>query len=214
MSLLVGMAGSLSSWLPGPSLHGGCWPLVGRLSNGRAGLGPQGVPGLVLACWWVELSPGDSDSSALEVLKLCQSTGGWGQIPGLLTKDPRVSHIWSWPLGRVKSRGLWLEGPEVSLLVLDLCWVRPIPDIAGCGVQHVPKLCLQLVNGARSWDSWLRVPRCLRAGAGLPVRGLGPAMAHCRAVVAGGLESIHWWMRPALKLELVLWSQDYSHRGV
>ena len=30
---LVGLVGPWSSWLPGPALCGGCWPLVGKAGS-------------------------------------------------------------------------------------------------------------------------------------------------------------------------------------
>ena len=44
-------------------------------------------------------------------------------------------------------------------------------------------LCQPACGGTRSLGGWLRDLRCLRAGAGLLVGGLGPATACCRAMV-------------------------------
>lgn len=51
------------------------------------------------------------------------------------------------------------------------------------------------MNEARSWGSWVRTPRCLRAGVGLLKGGLGPLTGGCGAVVV--LESVSaCWVGP------------------
>ena len=68
---------------------------------------------------------------------------------------------------------------------------------AACGVWGALKACVSpLVDGARSWGSWLIGPMCLRAGVGLLVDGLGPATAGCGAAVVLGLVPTYSWVRP------------------
>ena len=76
MGGLVGVAGSWSRRLPGPALCGGSQLLVGRLYHEAASCRPLGVPGLMLAHWWVEVGLRISGCWDLEFLELCRTTQG------------------------------------------------------------------------------------------------------------------------------------------
>ena len=76
-------------------------------------------------------------------------------------------------------------GPGAPGLVSACRWVGLVLDMTGCGVGGVSKL----VGGAGSWGSWLRGPRCPRAGVGTLVGGAGVKRIP-------RLVPSHWWVRP------------------
>ena len=95
--------------------------------------------------------------------------------------------------------GVWLQSPAVPEAVSKYWWVKPFSDTAAVGLACLTACVGLLMSWAGSQGS--RQPRYLRAGVGLLVGGLGPAMA---AVVLR-LLSTRWWVRLVLRLEQAHW---------